>query len=744
MTFPSLLHSRSSVDNLHLAQEAHWIPSDSEVGAECSLWEAKSSQVSQSPSKVPFTVATPFYFPPSLNNAGSAHLQPPDFVTSTPPRTAFELQLPSPNSKYSPASPQTASPGSELSLESTTSSAYDDPFHWDAVLASLPSSPRCFPVFAAAVDEPLTVRSSTPPVPSVAQCHVIDTRSPERDSMRSTASPAVIPTIVVLNPESVMVPAQASVSSIVGLYGDQRESTQIAAWEVPAPESQTPEDELEQDLDEDDTDGEDSSPESEFEIVAVPALKVRLDTIFETDDVDVANSFGSLMVRFLLRQPLFPLTVHIQTLGSIAFGDARISAAKEQTSTESLASGRAFSSSSSTTEPSIDVISVFSSGQIIQSNPKPSASSSFASTAKLFYTQSGTSISGESASSCRPTASGSESDCPWLFCVEDGKILEVPRSTSVHGGGEFADKLARFPNVPKSPQLTPLPSPFASPPPSPSPANPYFISGSLLTLDIPKKKPSGTTTIDIPDTGSLLYPYWERDTVGSPPTLSPGMSTPYRPMTSAGPSSIAEISFGELGVDLGLSGNFGSLGSDSLPTDSSSSSGCGTRLSTAQNATPSCGRHVRFESADFRTSDTPAGSKRRSPRYMRPPLNRSKTRRIEKAKDWRNSSDASTALVGASGIDCDHLPSSFSSGSISKRGPRWQRGRFFVAIGRVRRGIRGCLSLQEEENFGSTVWATERDYWDDHLPKDESKRSDDSMRGGDGGALLRRIRRYTQ
>ena len=54
--------------------------------------------------------------------------------------------------------------------------------------------------------------------------------------------------------------------------------------------------------DEDDTDGEGgSSPESEFEIVTVPALKVRLDDILETDRVDVENAFGSLVVRWLSR-----------------------------------------------------------------------------------------------------------------------------------------------------------------------------------------------------------------------------------------------------------------------------------------------------------------------------------------------------------------------------------------------------------------------------------------------------------
>ena len=70
---------------------------------------------------------------------------------------------------------------------------------------------------------------------------------------------------------------------------------------MPTPELQVLEGVPEQELYDDGADGEDSSSESEFEIVAVSALKVRLDTILETDEVDVENAFGSLMVRCLSR-----------------------------------------------------------------------------------------------------------------------------------------------------------------------------------------------------------------------------------------------------------------------------------------------------------------------------------------------------------------------------------------------------------------------------------------------------------
>lgn len=424
-------------------------------------------------------------------------------------------------------------------------------------------------------------------------------------------------------------------------------------------------------------------------------------------------------------------------------GNSRRIAAGEQTSAEFLANERGFPSFSSMT----GVTSVFSSGPVVQNNPKVSASTSFASTAKLYYAQSGTSISGQSTtSSWNASASGSESDCPWLFCVENGKILGLPRNTSVHGGRKFADKLARFPSVPKSPQLTPLPSPFTSPLPSPSPANLHFPDGPLLLPDIPKKKMDGPVTLDGVDTGPLLSPHWGRNTVEG----TPGIPASRQPTTAPDSSGIEEINFEGPGVDLGLSGDFGSLVSVYLPTDSSSSSGYGTKLSTAQSATLSYSRHVHFESADFRTSSMVAGPKRHSPHHRRPPLHRSKTclkkkkRWSEKAQDRVDSSHAPTALVRSPWIDCDHLPSSFSSGSVSKKGSWWRRSQFSIVIGRVRRGIGGCLSSREEETVGGSVaWATEHDYWNDHLANGESQLSGDPTQDDDGTELLRRIRRYS-
>lgn len=296
MAFPSLLHSKPSVDYLHLVQDTHWVPSDSKIEAECSLWEAKWSRVSES--KEQFTIATPLYFSPSVGDTESPRPQPPGLAAFVPPPTALELQPSSPNSGYSP---QTATPGSELSMEgSTTSSAYDDPFHWDTILADLP--PQRSPALPVAAGAPLSIKlSMIPSVPSFAHCHATDTHSSERDSVDSYTNTTIIPTIVVLNPDAVMVPAQASVTSIIGLYDNRRESApaatgEILTWEPQIPEDQVSEDEPEQEWDGDDADGEDSCPESEFEIVAVPALKVRLDTILEADEVDVENAFGSLMV----------------------------------------------------------------------------------------------------------------------------------------------------------------------------------------------------------------------------------------------------------------------------------------------------------------------------------------------------------------------------------------------------------------------------------------------------------------
>lgn len=253
--FPSLLHSKQSIDNFHPTQEAQDIPNEFKPEAQYSLLETKSLPASQSSPKVSFSIATPVYLSPSLRYS---------------PTT----------SEHSIPSPQTTSPGSNFSLEeSTTSSIYQDPFHWDTILAGLPTTP------------------TTPPF---VQCHAIATNSPQRDSICSAASLNIIPAIVVRGPDSDIVPTQASVSSIIGLYGDRRESTHAATDEIPTLELPAPNEAPKLDSDEDDTDGEDSSPESEFEIVTVPALKVRLDDILETDRAEVENAFSSLMVRCLL------------------------------------------------------------------------------------------------------------------------------------------------------------------------------------------------------------------------------------------------------------------------------------------------------------------------------------------------------------------------------------------------------------------------------------------------------------
>ena len=401
---------------------------------------------------------------------------------------------------------------------------------------------------------------------------------------------------------------------------------------------------------------------------------------------------------------------------------------------------------SSLIEPSVDVASVFSPGAAVQNDHRVYTSASFASTARLRYAQSGTSVS--TSSSWNPTASGSESDCPWLFCVEDGKILEVSRNSSVQGGRKFADKLARFPKVPKSPQMTPLPSPFASPLPSPSPANLQFLDQMFSPPEYPEEKSIGTTTLCVSDAGFLLSPYWGRNATECSTALPIGASGLRQPTIIAESPEIMETNFRKLGVDLGLS-DIGSLVSDPFPTKSSYSSGYSTKLSTAQGPTPGHSHHVRFESADFRTSNTTLESARHSPHHKRPSLNRSKTclkrgNWSGKVQDQRGSCDASAASVRPPGVDCDHLTSTFSSGSISKKGPWWRRGRFSAVIRRVRKGIGGCLTLREDDSFcGSCAWATEHDYWNDHLAKGKYRHPGGPTRDTDGTELLRRVGRYT-
>lgn len=301
--FPSLLHSGQSIDNFYL-QETHCVLSDPNVRVECRLQKGRLSLTSQSPSKFSFSVATPFYFSPSLRDGEFTRLQASDLVTSTPSHSTPEFWLPSPtNPKHQPTSPQTISPRSEFSLESTTSSIYHSPFHWDTILADLPPSPQYSPVLSVATGELQPARTPTPTFSS--PLHVRRSEIPTDpfvcDLTCSTASPAPIPTIVILGPDSVMVPAQASVSSIIGLYDNQYECTQELTGGFPNLQLQTPKGVPEIDLDQSDTDGEGSSSESDFEIVAVPALKVRLDDISETNEVDAESAFGSLMVRHLSR-----------------------------------------------------------------------------------------------------------------------------------------------------------------------------------------------------------------------------------------------------------------------------------------------------------------------------------------------------------------------------------------------------------------------------------------------------------
>jgi hypothetical protein len=121
------------------------------------------------------------------------------------------------------------------------------------------------------------ISTPTPPVPSFVHGD---------DFTFHSLSLSAIPTIVVLSPES----------SIIGLYGGPCESTQELTRELPTSDPQAPKDVPEIDFDEHDTDVGGGSPESEFEIITVPALKVRLEDISEANEIDVESAFGSLMV----------------------------------------------------------------------------------------------------------------------------------------------------------------------------------------------------------------------------------------------------------------------------------------------------------------------------------------------------------------------------------------------------------------------------------------------------------------
>lgn len=202
-------------------------------------------------------------------------------------------------------SPFNTSPISNNS--SVTSSFYEDPFHWDLVLSGLPGSPNVsisdtmfMPPGQSPTLLPTTKSSPLLPRPSVSSL-LYHTLIQEEELTSSSSEPELstassgssvsddIPTIIVMNPDFISIPVQSSISSIVGMYvtahtGDThiaavKEAISLSSVEEEAAEdSDTEEDEWWSDLDD-----EREDDDTEFEIVAVPALRTRLDAIFEED-----------------------------------------------------------------------------------------------------------------------------------------------------------------------------------------------------------------------------------------------------------------------------------------------------------------------------------------------------------------------------------------------------------------------------------------------------------------------------
>jgi hypothetical protein len=190
-------------------------------------------------------------------------------------------------------SPYASSPISDIS--SATSSFYEDPFHWDLVLSALPhplDSKNAF-IVPSSQSSPVLPRSSS----SSSQHSQTQERysSGSSEPSLTTASSSVsegIPTIVVMNPDSISIPIQASISSIVGLYEGFRSSGEYPPpmkRTMPLPSIQEHIEDADSGDDQwrsSDTDGDDSYDEADFEIVAVPALRTRLETIFEEEETE--------------------------------------------------------------------------------------------------------------------------------------------------------------------------------------------------------------------------------------------------------------------------------------------------------------------------------------------------------------------------------------------------------------------------------------------------------------------------
>lgn len=328
VALPSLLNTPPSLDTLKKMAAAQLAARGqdavSSVGLGISVLCDSEHPQETTPCKPRIAVATTVY----LNSLPTdVPVQHTSSTLQTSPDDRYRYNLPSDldlSPTYTPkTSPFTASPASDVS--SITSSVYEDPFHWDLVLSGLPETPDLslsgsifMPLGQSPTFLPTTKSSPLLPQPSISSL-LHHTSAQEEELSSSSSEPGLstassgssvsdeIPTIVVINPEFVSIPVQASISSIVGMYGSVptgethftavKDALSLASIEEE--EAATEADAEGEDEWWSDTDG-DGDDETEFEIVAVPALRTRLETICEEDRIESNGETADRkhMVRF--------------------------------------------------------------------------------------------------------------------------------------------------------------------------------------------------------------------------------------------------------------------------------------------------------------------------------------------------------------------------------------------------------------------------------------------------------------
>jgi hypothetical protein len=622
----------------------------------------------------------------------------------------------SPTQTTKSISPHTSSPTSDIS--SVTSNSYEDPFHWDLVLSGLPCAPDL------PLPDTIFVPSSKsspllPPgsVLSLLPCTQEEEFSssasePELTTASSSASDD-IPTIVVMNPELMSIPVQSSISSIVGLYEGP-----VAPGQHPTRVSQISTLPLIEEAEEDEwwsdgnSEGSASYDEGEFEIVAVSALRTRLETIFEEDEMEDGGEREDTKLPVSSFISASALVFLSQTFSKTAASsdEANNSTSAVASSSWTISSENAAASKNG---PSIDTRSDSFYSQASRRRHFPTSYSTN-STVRLVYSESMGSSLDESISSStsrQPSAQSStegaieDEESPWLFYFEDGAILEIPAvvqsSSSSTTKSKIAEKLASFPDVPNSPILSPFPSPLPSSVLSmkrhvSSTAGSASGSSHGITTNV---SGLGLSILEDPAAGmvsSFLSPTWVSGrpiALASSSIFGLGLSG-----LAAGPPS-ESFSIDILGRDVDL--GFGAGCDFRAPADKYAYDPASSGVSNRRE------RHVHFESTDFRPRV--AKIERQYPKHRSMKFIKAKKSCFRRKFHNRSREYSDASAVPCCGVnDKPELSSSFSSSPIVQRGDRGRRMMdMFSARGRFWNGLKGCWASVDEGKHDD-----DNEYWE--------------------------------